>query len=513
MRMTTVCRKLAVLCLLAGIAGKGNAQDDVATVRGDVLVVPAVTVGTDQFRIELTILAGTDPIELSLTAVEPAVMSNSTNVGSFSFADNVLYIPSILLGEDTYYATFELVTTEAPFIFRLRDVGIVFNHGTSTENRTPTAMFSVQSGTIPFEIIFDASSSFDPDGEIVQYVWDFGVFSNSSGRFTQTVNRTRFDNEPFSFVYEYLNWIVALDFSSGMEEEVLANNPPVFTARLRVMDNNGATHIFSSEVEVKSFFAHAGQQALVDHIEQAGGWSGRIYIHELPGIHADTVFLKLLEEGVPREHIERPVPLPNYNTSASSTDPDLFVRNFSVLAPIQSQSFVDFIARNNEVVVVAAGNVSSRNVTLCVDEDYPTPRDLWNRNHPFWNCTQYDSAISPEWFDATLAAVETGKVLIAIGVNREEDGSVTPREGSVTCGDLAEYCFGVTHAYNGTSAAAPRVSAVLFHLRQLYDTAEEAVAAAKQCVEDVGEPGPDREFGLGVLDLNCPEAMLPVIQQ
>ena len=173
MRMTTVCRKLAVFCLLAGIAGKGNAQDDVATVRGDVLVVPAVTVGTDQFRIELTILAGTDPIELSLTAVEPAVMSNSTNVGSFSFADNVLYIPSILLGEDTYYATFELVTIEAPFIFRLRDVGVVFNHGTSTENRTPTAMFSVQSGTIPFEIIFDASPSFDPDGEIVQYVWDF----------------------------------------------------------------------------------------------------------------------------------------------------------------------------------------------------------------------------------------------------------------------------------------------------------------------------------------------------
>ena len=215
MRMTTVCRKLAVFCLLAGIAGKGNAQDDVATVRGDVLVVPAVTVGTDQFRIELTILAGTDPIELSLTAVEPAVMSNSTNVGSFSFADNVLYIPSILLGEDTYYATFELVTTEAPFIFRLRDVGVVFNHGTSTENRTPTAMFSVQSGTIPFEIIFDASSSFDPDGEIVQYVWDFGVIGYTTGRFTQTVNRTRFDNEPFSFVYEYSNWESTLDFSSG----------------------------------------------------------------------------------------------------------------------------------------------------------------------------------------------------------------------------------------------------------------------------------------------------------
>ena len=508
MRMTTVCRKLAVFCLLAGIAGKGNAQDDVATVRGDVLVVPAVTVGTDQFRIELTILAGTDPIELSLTAVEPAVMSNSTNVGSFSFADNVLYIPSILLGEDTYYATFELVTIEAPFIFRLRDVGVVFNHGTSTENRTPTAMFSVQSGTIPFEIIFDASPSFDPDGEIVQYVWDFGMFSDGTGRFTQTVNRTRFDNEPFSFVYEYLNWESALDFSSGMEEDILANNPPVFTARLRVMDNNGATHIFSSEVEIGSVVAHSGQQALVDRIEQAGGWSGRIHVNESPGSHADRVFRKLLQEGVPREHIERQVD----NVSAP-TDPDLFVRNFSLLTPIRFQPQVDYIAGNNEVVVIAAGNVSSGDEALCVDEDYSTPRDLWDRSHPYWTCTQVDSSISPEWFDAMLAAVETGKVLIAIAVKREGDGSVTPEEFSVTCGDLAEYCFAVTHAYDGTSFAAPRVAAVLFHFRQMYETAEEAVAAAKQCVEDVGEPGPDREFGLGVLDLNCPEAMLPIIQQ
>ena len=509
MRMTTVCRKLAVFCLLAGIAGKGNAQDDVATVRGDVLVVPAVTVGTDQFRIELTILAGTDPIELSLTAVEPAVMSNSTNVGSFSFADNVLYIPSILLGEDTYYATFELVTIEAPFIFRLRDVGVVFNHGTSTENRTPTAMFSVQSGTIPFEIIFDASPSFDPDGKIVQYVWDFGMFSDRTGRFTQTVNRTRFDNEPFSFVYEYRDWENALDWLSGeLEEDILANNPPVFTARLRVMDNSGATHIFSSEVEIESFVAHAGQQVLVDRIEQAGGWSGRIYIDELPGSHPDRVFRKLLQEGVPREHIERPD-----DSNSTPSDPELFVRNFSVLTPIRFQPHVNHVAGNDEVVVVGAGNVSSRNVALCVDEDYSNPRDLWNRNHPFWNCTQYDSTISPEWFDAMISAVETGKVLIAISVDREEDGSVVPVNRSVTCGDLAEYCFAVTHSYDGTSFAAPRVAAVLFHFRQMYETAEEAVAAAKQCVEDVGEPGPDREFGLGILDLNCPEAMLPVIQQ
>ena len=88
-----------------------------------------------------------------------------------------------------------------------------------------------------------------------------------------------------------------------------------------------------------------------------------------------------------------------------------------------------------------------------------------------------------------------------------------PNENSVTCGDLAKHCFTVTHSYDGTSFAAPRVSAVLFHLRQMYETAEEAVAAAKQCVQDIGEPGIDREFGLGLLDLRCSEAMLPIIQR
>ena len=162
----------------------------------------------------------------------------------------------------------------------------------------------------------------------------------TTGRFTQTVNRTRFDNEPFSFVYEYSNWESTLDFSSGMEEEVLANNPPVFTARLRVMDNNGATHTFTRSVEIESIVAHAGQQALVDRIEQAGGWSGRIYINENPGNHSDRVFLKLLQEGVPREHIERPV-----DNNSISTDPDLFVRNISLLTPIQFQSQVDYMTR------------------------------------------------------------------------------------------------------------------------------------------------------------------------
>ena len=499
------CRRL-VFCLLLMI-GAAKAQNGVATLRGDVLVVPAVTVGADKFRIELTILAGTDPIELSLTAVDSSVESNSNN--SY-FADNVLHVPAIVFEENIYSATFGLVTKEDPFtvgisIFRLLDVGVVPNHGALPDNRTPTAMFSVRPGNTPFEIIFDASQSFDPDGEIVQYVWDFGTVSNNTFRSAQTVNRVRLDAEPFSYLYEYANWESVSPWGVGIAAaQFLADNPPVFTARLQVTDDIGATHIFSSEVEIESIVAHAGQQALVDRIEQEGGWSGRIFIDEIPGYHSDRIEWKLLQEGVPAQHVGVSI-----TGISRDTDPELLVRNISLLTPIRNEFVVDYIAESDEIIVIAAGNIDARHTTYCVDDNYPTPRDVWDRNHPYWTCTEARPGISQEWFDAMLNAVATGKVVIAVSVIREEDGSVSSENFSVTCGDMAEYCFSVTHAYDGTSFAAPRVAAALFHLRQFYGTSEEAVAAAKQCVEDVGEPGPDREFGLGVLDLTCPEATFP----
>ena len=503
----TMSRKLfAVLCLMTGMVSKGTALDQMPTVSGVVLTIPVVAVGDDQYRVELTAIAGTDPLELALTDIEVVSVENPSHVSTFEGI--VLHIPSITLGEVSYFADLELVGLLAPFTFRLIDIGVVPDPVLPpSQNRAPVARFSFQQGETPFEIIFDPSESFDPDGEIVRYMWDFGDFGGSSRRFTETVSRIRFDDKPFNFTYEYRDWESTLDFSQGMEEQVIADNPPIATVRLQVMDNRGATHTFICPVEIASSVEYPGQQALIDRIEQSGGWSGRIYIDENPSDHADRVFQKLLQEGVPEEHIERPV-----DNLSIPPDPELFVRNISLLAPIRFQSQVDFIKPINEVQVIGAGNVDSRNTARCIDDDYPTPRDLWDRNHPYWTCTEVNPRISPEWFDAMVAATETGKVLVAVSADRQEDGSVTPESVSVTCGDLAKHCFTVTHSY-GTSFAAPRVAAVLFYLRQMYETAEEAVAAAKQCVQDIGEPGIDREFGLGLLDLRCSEAMLPIIQR
>ena len=55
---------------------------------------------------------------------------------------------------------------------------------TGTPNERPTAAFTVDvsEGSAPLEVHFDASSSTDPDGQLVSYDWEFGDGSTGSGR-------------------------------------------------------------------------------------------------------------------------------------------------------------------------------------------------------------------------------------------------------------------------------------------------------------------------------------------
>ena len=345
----TMSRKLfAVLCLMTGMVSKGTALDQMPTVSGVVLTIPVVAVGDDQYRVELTAIAGTDPLELALTDIEVVSVENPSHVSTFEGI--VLHIPSITLGEVSYYADLELVGLLAPFTFRLIDIGVVPDPVLPpSQNRAPVARFSFQQGETPFEIIFDPSESFDPDGEIVRYMWDFGRLGIATQRFTETVSRIRFDDKPFNFTYEYRDWESTLDFSQGMEEQVIADNPPIATVRLQVMDDDGAMHTFTHSVEIASSVEYPGQQALIDRIEQSGGWSGRIYIDENPSSHADRVFQKLLQEGVPKEHTQR-----STDNSSILYEPEFFVRNHSTLAPIRFQWQVNYINSVNEVQVVGA---------------------------------------------------------------------------------------------------------------------------------------------------------------
>jgi PKD repeat protein len=47
----------------------------------------------------------------------------------------------------------------------------------------PVALFDYQpkTGLVPCKVLFDASASYDPDGQIVSYEWDFGDFNKGNG--------------------------------------------------------------------------------------------------------------------------------------------------------------------------------------------------------------------------------------------------------------------------------------------------------------------------------------------
>ncbi|GAI93826.1 unnamed protein product, partial [marine sediment metagenome] len=56
-------------------------------------------------------------------------------------------------------------------------------------NQSPIASFTANpnSGIVPLEVFFNASSSYDPDGTIVSYVWDFEDGNTGTG---ETINHT-----------------------------------------------------------------------------------------------------------------------------------------------------------------------------------------------------------------------------------------------------------------------------------------------------------------------------------
>jgi len=91
---------------------------------------------------------------------------------------------------------------------------------TESLNQSPIASFtaSFRIGVVPLEISFDASNSYDPDGNIISYAWDFKDGNTGSG---ETLNHT---------------------FSSSGSYKV----------ELTVTDNKGATTSTTKTIIVKS---------------------------------------------------------------------------------------------------------------------------------------------------------------------------------------------------------------------------------------------------------------------
>ena len=93
MRNDTKYRSLRLIILsLAGmLATAVHAQE--ASLNGNVLSIPMVAVGNQYYRVDLSIIAGTDPVELALAAGEEISVANGD--GASTFANNVLSVPAI----------------------------------------------------------------------------------------------------------------------------------------------------------------------------------------------------------------------------------------------------------------------------------------------------------------------------------------------------------------------------------------------------------------------------------
>ena len=362
----------------------------------------------------------------------------------------------------------------------------------------PNASFTFKDDDeIPFTVHFDASSS---AGTIVEYAWSF-----DGGKFLSTGTDPLYTHTHSTPVcYEPLNRINS------------------YQMKLRVTDQFGNTdrliHFFGIGGNT---VMHAGQKALIERINDAGGHAGTLAIWEqeeepFKDSHADLMYRCAQREEVPAARIAAP----GLNVHGDSTRRGLegffqsendslraetLVVNRSVFPAIGSRQ-TDDIREHNIVFVAATANVRPNSTNKCDPEDMPD-RDLWRPDHSHHSCEENDDRA----YRGAMQAIATGKVLYAASAVRRSDGTIVPNQKTIMCGDTKEYCFAVPSG--STSESAVLLSSSVFHLFQLYERAEDVVHALKSCAEDVGEPGVDREFGQGVLDLRCAEAMLPVIDR
>ncbi len=268
-----------------------------------------------------------------------------------------------------------------------------------------------------------------------------------------------------------------------------------------------------------------GLLGLLERITEAGGHRKKLVIWELSagkalsGSHAERMLGYMREEGVPSATIVVPGPELTSNRDSAIGGLKGFLR--PVHRALRAETLVvnrsvspgfgegdDARLRSlNLVVPVSAGNVWFTNGSPrfpCIKG--PQHRDKWRT----------DTITSCGWENPSYYrmrdALNTGKGLMATTAIRRHSGAIVPDRYVYKCGDFMEHCFTVLDIGH-TSGATAKLSAMVFHLFQLYESAAEVVRVLKHCAQDIGAPGIDREFGQGLVDLRCSEAMLPVIER
>lgn len=253
---------------------------------------------------------------------------------------------------------------------------------------------------------------------------------------------------------------------------------------------------------------YPGQNGLVQKVG-TGDLDGKLVILDAPvdGYHAQAVRKVVLDAGVPEEYVsiqENTRIIWDDGTLTVPEDTKVIVR--SDFPPLRRYENGELLAKHNIIAAFPAGNVD-------IVEGHEHDRDWYRPDHPVWNkfpeAADYNSAMEG-------LRNANGKALLATWAEALTDGSIVPVQKAAMCGDAMEWCFAVrvppnllsfVREHGATSSAAPILGAHTFYLFQLWDTTEEVFGVLKECAFDAGEPGVDREFGLGI-----PTAICPTIQ-
>ena len=259
-------------------------------------------------------------------------------------------------------------------------------------------------------------------------------------------------------------------------------------------------------------------------IQSQGGYRGFLILGDRPGTsHATAMEGYLLEMGIPGKNygifpeftykfgrIDKGTSI-NQGVSIHFSSPTLLSAKTRVVGIPYGLPFgasleeTSLIQKSNVVFVMPVGNAVVGDPASRMRWDRDTQLSIYavHGSHAQYFVARYDSFISQ--------SLSTGKILVAASVGYDVvDGKTVIRPSQTTklCGDTKEHCFSIytkeTPPSGGSSSAATiRLSGIAFYLSQLFPTAEEVVSVLRECAIDVGEPGPDREYGVGLVNLFC----------
>ena len=315
----------------------------------------------------------------------------------------------------------------------------------------------------------------------------------------------------------------------------------VFAATCSVANANGQ--------QEEIFF---GQSPLSVLLNAAGGFKGKLFLHNSPNGDHGKNMLSMLTKSVPRESILthedvyffRQAPLqagkPDPNFSPGFYDKEerkkledggsvrvihMPTVNYHMAGSpgTSSREGIAQILKNHDILIVCgAGNFSSG-----------PHLDIYQPGDPYWGSKVDFGRITAkvaeyheikQFFQsghAIMAAhvVKKPETLsefahLAYGKRSEEDlkrvyqnsGEYIRHPLNVRFGDLKEYGFTVLFGdWNpGTSVASAHVAAFAFYLYQLWDTTAEVLEVMQKTAIDIGESGVDEEFGWGLINANHP---------